>query len=157
MKKYSFERNSGDDVNIVAKKKKKKGFGLIPRLLCLVVAMLIWLYVMYTRRTDFEVVLEDVPIELVGEEKILEDHGLAVVSDHFTVDITVRGKKSVIGTYTHENVKVSADISDISDEGKFTADIVCDMPEHSFVTVKTNIKTVTVTAAKAALDNTNAE
>jgi hypothetical protein len=104
-KKYSFERNSGTDVNIVAKKKKGGRLGIIPRLLCLIVAMVIWLYVMYMRRSDFEVVIEDVPIELQGEDRILDKYGLEVVDGNFTVDITIRGKKSVIDTYTKGNIK----------------------------------------------------
>ena len=149
MKKYSFERNSGTDVNIVANKKKKKSFGLIPRLLCLIVATFIWLYVMYTRRDDFEVVIEDVQIELLGEDTILENYNLEVVDENFTVDITIRGKKSVIDTYTHGNVKAYADISNISTEGEFTVDIKRDMGTDSFVTVKMDIETITVTTRPA--------
>jgi hypothetical protein len=144
-KKYSFERNSGTDVNIVAKKKKSKRLGIFPRLLCLIVAMFIWLYVMYTRRADFEVVIEDVPIELQGADRILNKYGLEVADDDFTVDITIRGKKSVIETYTIGNVKAYVDIRNISDAGEFTVKIKYQIPYYSFITVSTDIDTITVT------------
>ena len=143
-KKYSFERNSGTDVNIVAKKKKGGRLGIIPRLLCLVVAMLIWLYVMYMRRNDFEVVIEDVPIELQGEDRILDKYGLEVVDGNFTVDITIRGKKSVIDTYTKGNIKAYVDIRNISNAGDFTVDVKYQIPYYSFITVKTDIDRITV-------------
>ena len=148
-KKYSFERNSGTDVNIVAKKKKGRKLGIIPRLLCLVVATVIWLYVMYMHRTDFEVVIEDVPIELRGEDRILEKYDLEVVDGDFTVDITIRGKKSVIDTYTKGNIKAYADIRNISNAGDFEMEIKYDIPYYSFITVKTDIDTIVVTTTWA--------
>ena len=148
-KKYSFERNSGTDVNIVAKKKKGRKLGIIPRLLCLVVATVIWLYVMYMHRTDFEVVIEDVPIELRGEDRILEKYDLEVVDGDFTVDITIRGKKSVIDTYTKGNIKAYADIRNISNAGDFEMEIQYDIPYYSFITVKTDIDTIVVTTTWA--------
>ena len=144
-KKYSFERNSGTDVNIVAKKKKGRRLGILARLLCLVVAMVIWLYVMYMRREEFEVVIEDVPIELRGEDRILNKYGLEVVDGDFTVDITIRGRKSVIETYTRGNVKAYADIRNISNAGEFNVEIRCDIPYYSFITTRTDISEITVT------------
>ncbi len=143
-KKYSFERNSGTDVNIVAKKKKGKSFGIIPRFLCLVVATVIWLYVMYMHRSDFEVVIEDVPIELRGEDRIFEKYGLEVVDGDFTVDITIRGRKSVIDTYTKGNIKAYVDIRNLSDADEFEMEIKHEIPYYSFITVNTDIDTITV-------------
>ena len=148
-KKYSFERNSGTDVNIVAKKKKGRKLGIIPRLLCLIVAAVIWLYVMYMRREEFEVVIEDVPIELQGEDRILEKYGLEVVDGDYTVDITIRGKKSVIDTYTKGNIKAYVDIRNISNAGDFELEIKHQIPYYSFITVKMDIDTITVTTSWA--------
>ena len=145
-KSYSFEKNSGNDINIVANRQKRKSFEILSRVLCLVLAVIFWLGVMYFNRSEFEVTIEDVPVELTGLEKIQAEYGLTVANrEDCVVTVTIRGRKSVIEKYTSGNVKAKIDVSSLSSIGSFEEEIEMDIPVFSLITYKLDKTKITVT------------
>ena len=50
--------------------KKKKKYGIIPKLLCLLFAFGIWLYVMYVDSPEYEETFNLVPVQLTGVSEL---------------------------------------------------------------------------------------
>lgn len=106
-----------------------KRISLIPRLVCLLMAFMIWIYVMEVDSPDYEAEFEDVPITLVGTSVIETNNDLAVFSGaDTTVDVTVKGQKSVISRYTKDDIIVNADVSGVTEGGRSSFDLFFDLP-----------------------------
>lgn len=105
-----------------------KRFNLIPKIMCLLAAFVIWIYVMETDSPDHEDVFADVPVSITGLSE-LDEHSLSVFSGQDTVvDVTVKGQKSVIAKNSVDDIKITADVSEITQAGSYTFDLDFDLP-----------------------------
>lgn len=115
--------------NTSGKESLIKRINLVPRLLCLAVAFVIWIYVMEVDSPDYEVTFDNVPVTLVGTSQ-LEEQGLSVFSgSDGVIDVTVRGQKSVISRYTKNDIIINADVSGVTESGRSAFDLFFDLPE----------------------------
>ncbi len=119
-------------------------FNILPKVLCIFVAFIIWLYVTAVESPDYEETIYQVPVDLIGVSTIEKEYNLSVFSGYdATVDISIKGQQSTINRYTVEDFNVTADVSDLSDGGRYELDLSFDMP--SGVTLsKSSDKTVDV-------------
>ena len=70
-----------------------KRFNVLPKIFCILVAFLIWLYVTAVESPDHEETISSVPVELFGAGTILSDHNLSPVSGRdIKIDIVVKGQ-----------------------------------------------------------------
>lgn len=105
-----------------------KRFRLIPKIICLLAAFIIWIYVMEVDSPDYEATFEDVPVTVVGLSD-LDTNNLSVFSGQDTlVDVTVKGQKSVIAKNSVSDISVTADVSQIKDAGSYDVTLSFDMP-----------------------------
>lgn len=114
------------------KSSPKKSFvrriNLVPRLVCLAIAFMIWIYVMEVDSPDYETDFSSIPITVVGTTA-LEEKGLSVFSGaDSTVDITVKGQKSVISRYTKDDINVTVDVTDVTESGRTSFELFFDLP-----------------------------
>ncbi|MBR6650317.1 MAG: hypothetical protein IKL36_02790 [Clostridia bacterium] len=106
-----------------------KRFSILPKLFCVLVAFVIWLYVAAVENPDHEETIYQVPVNLVGVSSIESNYNLSVFSGYdTTVDLTVKGQLSTIKKYSVDDYNITADISHITDGGRHTVKLFFDMP-----------------------------
>ncbi len=107
---------------------KRKSGDWVAKVLCLFVAFVIWFYVMQVDSPDYEETFYDVEITLTNTAA-LENYGLSVFSGHGAmVDVTVKGKKSVIDKLTAEDFRITADVSGVTEAGVHSVAIQPELP-----------------------------
>ena len=101
---------------------------LVAWLLCLLAAFCLWLYVMTVESPEYEQTFSHLTVELTGQEA-LERNNLALYSGYGTmVDVTLSGKKSITSKLTGREIVVTADLSGISEGGRYPCKIKVDVP-----------------------------
>ena len=99
------------------RKKNQKVFQLI---LAIVVAMVLWLYVINVENPTGTARLGDLPIQLQGEE-VLTENGLMVTDlSKDTVTIRLSGKKKTLMKISRKNVTLTLDVSSVTGPGDWT-------------------------------------
>ena len=105
-----------------AHKKDKNGRRapkFIPQLLCVAVAVIIWLYVMSNDSPDYERTFSGVPVSIENTALLSSSNGLTVLSGAGNLaDITITGKKSDLISYSLEDIVASVDVGRITEAGR---------------------------------------
>ena len=125
-------------------KTNKKKNSLLPKILSVVAAIALWLYVFQAveEERDFKAI----PIAL---ENFNTSLGLDVVSGYeSTLDVTISGTKSVISNITSNDIKASVDLGSVVERGTYVLDINIDVPAN------TKIVNNSVTQLKISVDKT---
>lgn len=103
---------------------------LVPRILCVVVALFIWLYVMSTNSPDYERTFSGVSIAIENEALLKTDKELSVIQGYGSLtDITLTGKKSDVISYSLEDIVASVDVSKIIGPGRHSLRISVATPD----------------------------
>lgn len=119
-------------------------YHIVPKLVCVFLAFIFWIYVMEIDSPDNEEVFEDISVTVVGTTELENDKNLSVFSGYDTlIDVTVKGQKSVISKYKSEDIVVTADVSGIDKSGMYTLDLFYDLPS-GLTFVDSNIDKVTM-------------
>ena len=110
---------------------RKKGHNILPKAVSVLLAFVLWFYVMTVESPIHEEVFRNIPVEVVlpsgGELSIYSGYNA-------TVDVTVSGKKSVINQLSAENFKATADASSYTQAGKYSIPVNVEIPgEVSYV------------------------
>ena len=87
---------------ITREEKNKKGFvaDLFPRLVCLFLAIIIWLYVVFNNAPDYEKSFEGIVVEPVNV-RVLDEYNLTVSEDIIaTVNVVIYGNRGDISAYS---------------------------------------------------------
>lgn len=137
----NIETTFDSDGNIKAKPKKSS---LLPKILSVVAAIALWLYVF--QAVEEERTFREIPIVV---ENFNTNLGLDVVSGYEnTLDVTVSGSKSVINEITSANIRASVDLSGVTERGTYVADVNLDVPASVKITDKS------VTQLRISVDKT---
>ena len=112
--------------------KTKKGRILdnIAKVLMVLLAFLMWLYVFSTNDATktVEATFDVVPVSIVGTEEIGK-HGLAVLDMSFyNLNITLKGTRGALNNVTGDNLSAYVDLSDISEPGVYVMNVKYSMP-----------------------------
>lgn len=103
---------------------KRRGdvFALI---LCLVVAFMLWAYVMSMESPTSERTFNGVKVSVSNMDILNETHNLSIVSEseNLVVDVILQGKKSVLSKLTSDDIKAYIDVGNITDAGTHSLDI----------------------------------
>lgn len=103
---------------------------LIPRILCVVVALIIWLYVMSTNSPDYERTFSGVTVAVENAALLTSDKNLSVINGYGSLaDITITGKKSDVISYSLEDIVASVDVSNISGPGRHSLRVSVATPD----------------------------
>lgn len=120
--------------NDAAAREKKTVFGQsggswIPKGICLLLAFIIWIYVMQVDSPEHEETFYSVGVTLTNTSVLEGREGLSVYSGYGnTVDVTVIGSKSVINRLSAEDISVTADLSQITEAGSHAVPLNVDLP-----------------------------
>ena len=103
-------------------------FHIVPKLICVLFAFIIWIYVMTVDSPDNEEVFEDVPVTIMGTTALENERNLSIFSGYDAlVDVTVRGQKSVISKYSSEDIVATVDVSKITEGGMYNLELFFDL------------------------------
>lgn len=99
------------------------------RILCLIVAFAIWIYVVNVTTQDYEKTFNLIDISVEGWEELLDDTNLSVVNlEESKISVTVKGLRSDISKLTPSDFNAYIDISDLTEGGKHSLEVSVDLP-----------------------------
>ena len=107
----------------------KPGHAWVEKVVCLIFAFLIWLYVMQVDSPAHEEVFHSLSVELINTQVLDGESGLSVYSGYGnTVDVTIVGKKSLIDKISVADIHVYADVSQIKTAGSHAVELKVEVP-----------------------------
>ena len=116
------------------KKQKKRKLDIGARIVCLLIAFVIWIYMVNIHDTD-TVETITLKIDVLGENALSANGDMMVYGmDKKTVVITVKGANRDLKEYSDTEYRATIDVSKISTTGPHTVDIVVKTPENSTIT-----------------------
>lgn len=119
----------------ITKKSSKKGLvtDLIPRVLCVLVAVMIWLYAVYNSNPNYEKSFDGVAVTPLNFG-MLDDRDLTVYGDiGETVEVVIYGNRGNITTYAKEDIKATVDLIGITEPGYHRATVNISVPDGATV------------------------
>lgn len=122
------------------------GKNLIPKILCVVAAFVLWLYVMQVESPEYTETISSVAVSLQNTSVLQSESGLSVYNGgNERINVELSGKKSVISGLKSDDIKAYADVSRIKEAGRHSLDVYVDLPDGVSI-VKPEPSTVTVFA-----------
>ena len=99
--------------------------------ICLLLAMTVWIYVVNVDDTGHQETVEFVLVELDGTST-LKNYNMSVISGYNNaVTVTLRGKRSDIGSLTAEDIYAYVDVGEVREVGRHSLPIKVDLPQNS--------------------------
>lgn len=91
----------------------------IVKIVCsILIAIGIWLYVDEEKAVNVKLTVHDIPVEFAGEDTVLADNGLMLLSGYdTTIDLTLRGPRKVLWKLDTDEIRIVADTSSVVDTG----------------------------------------
>ena len=109
---------------------KKPSRNYISKVLCVLAAFVLWIYVMQVESPDYEQKITSVPVELENAASLSEASGLSVYSGSGNrISLTVAGKKSIVSKLKAEDVNAYIDLSRVKEAGRHSLDVSVDLPD----------------------------
>lgn len=130
MKKFSFtnEPSNKKDGSIVVERSKKKNIDLGARVVCFLIALLIWIYMVNVNVVDKTETIT-LNINVVGADILDTNEDMMIYGmDKGTVTITVKGSNRELRKHRDSDYSATVNVSDISDSGKHILPISIQLP-----------------------------
>lgn len=109
---------------------QKPSRNYIPKILCVLAAFVLWIYVMQVESPEYEQEITSVPVELENAASLSEASGLSVYSGSGNrISLTVAGKKSIVSKLKAEDVSAYIDLSRVKEAGRHSLDVSVDLPD----------------------------
>ena len=116
-----------------ADKKKSLVTDLVPRIVCVFIAIVIWLYAVYNSNPDYEKSFDGISI-IPLNSGMLDDRDLTVYGDiNADIEVVIYGNRGSITTYTKEDIKATVDLIGITDAGYHSAEVNVSVPDGATV------------------------
>ncbi len=126
----SLREHTVPDVVVAAEQGEKKKRHIFAKLMCLIIATCVWLYVMNQESTDYEQSFTQLSVVVDGVTQLHAQSNMSVITGYDnTVDVIVSGKKSDVQALSAEDIRVSVDVSELSEAGRFTVPVDIQLPE----------------------------
>ncbi|MBQ8408852.1 MAG: hypothetical protein IJY39_08315 [Clostridia bacterium] len=137
MKQYDFRKDpekKGDEGITVAHTPKRK-LDIVPRIVCLIIAAFIWIYMVNLNDTDITSTLT-LKINVTGVDELRAQDNMVIYGmDKSTVTITVKGSNRDLRKYSESDYVATVDVSQLSKDGKHSLPISIKTPSGSSITV----------------------
>ena len=137
MKQFDFTRDpekTGEE-GISIQHTPKRKLDLWPRLVCLVIAIFIWIYMVNLNDTDVSTTVT-LKINVEGIDVLRAEENMVVYGlDRNVVTITVKGSNRDLRKYTEEDYVATIDVSNLDRDGKHTIPITIITPSGSSIAV----------------------
>lgn len=139
MRQYDFTKDpekNGDDSIIISDRPKRK-FDLWPRLICLLLAFVMWIYFINLNDSDVTATVT-VKLNITGQDSLTNETDLLIYGiETQDVTITVKGTNRDIKKFSASDYRATVDVSSIDTSGKHTLEIVPTLPSGATISVVT--------------------
>ena len=110
-------------------KKAGKISNIIALIICFMMAVIMWLYVMQTDSPEYEETFTRVPLVIEDVTELSEKANLSVISGwEQRVSITVKGRRSDLAKYADADLVAYVSVGNINHMGSYTLDISVELP-----------------------------
>ncbi len=132
MKQYEFKKeyDKKGREQIVLSNESKRRLDIVPRLVCLLLALIIWIYCVNINETDVTTTF-NVKLNVVGAESMANGMSIYSTSNVTEVRLTVQGNNRDINRYTASDYYAYIDVSEIGSVGWSTQKIMTELPDGS--------------------------
>ncbi len=116
------------------------------KVISLVVAILLWFYVILVVDPSVDIPVRDIPLRYANQD-VLEERGLSLVADpDATVELKIRGSRKKIANIDNKNIYATVDLANMTKVGTFTLPISISIPYEydEIVSKKPNNATVVI-------------
>ncbi len=97
--------------------KKQIKSDLALKVFSVIIAIVLWIYVVQVENPDIDRTVKDVPV-VFTQKGVLEERDLILLNDNaYTVDVEIRGARQYVMDASKENITVLADVSNITSTG----------------------------------------
>lgn len=93
------------------------GKRLLGKVLCALLALVLWVYVSYDKRPETSKVFANIPVTLSGIE-VLEGRNLTVLSNDMYVKVKLSGSRNILSKVSKKDIKAIVNLSDITTVGE---------------------------------------
>ncbi len=100
-----------------AEEKETKNYKIFLKVICTMLAVLLWVYVSYDKNTTSSNTFKNIPVTIVGIES-LEGRNLAVLSGELYASVKLSGSRNVLARVNKADIKAVVDVSDITTVGE---------------------------------------
>lgn len=152
MRQYDFKKEYDQNgrESVVIENQSRRRLDLVPRLVCLVFAIIIWIYCVNINENDV-VTTFTVKLNVIGGESMSDGMSVYSTGNVSEIKMTVQGTNRDINKYTASDYSASIDVSSINSVGWSTLKIQTTIPENSTLKLlSTDIDTVSVYADVSA-------
>lgn len=98
------------------------------RVISIIVAVLIWSYIIIVIDPSVDIVIRDIPIKYINRNSLAEQGLCLRDSGKSTVELKVRGSRKKIASIDNKNVYATVDLSNITKPGSFSLPIGISIP-----------------------------
>lgn len=93
------------------------------RILSVLIAVILWMYVVGVRNPQVSVIVRNVPVEIKNQAGISGRNLKIIDVSDTSINVRVVGRRSDVGTVSAEDISLSVDASKISSPGEYTLDV----------------------------------
>ncbi len=139
MKQYEFMKDIDEKGNasVSVSYRPKRRLDLIPRLFCVFIALIIWIWMVNFNDTDVTETMV-LKIQYVGLESLENDGMMIYGMDKSEITVTVKGSNRDIRKYDAEEYKAIVDVSSIDEIGDYTLPLTVKIPEDINITIESD-------------------
>lgn len=101
---------------------------ILAALIALPAAILLWLYVVTVVSPDSTRTVYNIPVTYEGTI-VLADRDLVLTNEGASVNLEIRGDRVKLKKLTNENIRVIADVSKITEPGKYSVSLTISFPD----------------------------
>ena len=142
MKKLDFVYDSdktGDDAVVVSDKKRRKKLDIFPKIICLLIAVVVWLWMVNVNDTE-AMETKILKIEYIGMHDVADGHVMFYEIDKNEITVTVKGSNRDLKKYDDSEYSAIVDVSALTPDNivpgeKITLPITVKVPENSSLKV----------------------
>ena len=103
---------------------------IVPKILCVIAAFFMWLYVMYTESPEYSDIITSVSVTVENAGELQDSSGLSVYGKSSNiVDVKLTGKKSEIDKLTADDIYAYVDVSKVDDTGNHALKVFVELPD----------------------------
>lgn len=140
-KKNNVERHNGDGTYVVRKNKKSN---IIAFIVCVLIAFVLWMYVMTVEISDNTKTLS-VKLDIKGAEELNSDENYSVFgASEALIKVTVQGTKAELHKYSDKDFKAYIDVSKIDEVGIVALNVSVENPSVSLSVLSIDPPSATV-------------
>jgi YbbR domain-containing protein len=88
--------------------KKNKAFYIV---LSILIAIVLWAYVVNVENPDIEVTISDIPVTFVGENALAEENLMVISGKTATISLRLQGKRQTLTQLNRDNISITVDLS----------------------------------------------